>query len=61
QVGDAKTRGEKAWVPVTCTDGTHTWTITYIMRDDQERGDDRWRIDDIQDVRGMLLSETLRE
>ncbi|HYW30228.1 MAG TPA: hypothetical protein VE869_01895, partial [Gemmatimonas sp.] len=39
QVGDAKTRGEKAWVPVTCTDGTNTWTITYIMRDDQERGD----------------------
>lgn len=60
RVGDAKVRSEKAWVPVTCTDGTNTWTITYIMRDDQERGDDDWRIDDIQDVRGMLLSETLK-
>lgn len=60
QIGDAKVRAEKAWVPVTCSDGTNTWTITYIMRDDQERGDDRWRIDDVQDVRGMLLSEALR-
>jgi hypothetical protein len=60
QIGDAKVRAEKAWVPVTCTDGANTWTITYLMRNDQERGDDRWRIDDIQDVRGMLLSEVLR-
>lgn len=60
QIGDAKVRAEKAWVPVTCTDGNTTWTITYLMRNDQERGDDRWRIDDVQDVRGRLLSETLR-
>lgn len=60
-VGDAKVRAEKAWVPVTFSDGERTWTITYLMRDDQERNDDRWRIDDIEDRRGMRLSEVLRQ
>lgn len=59
-VGKAKVRVEKAWVPVTFTDGRNTWTITYLMRNDQERNDDRWRIDDIEDVRGMLLSKVLK-
>ncbi len=59
-VGDAKVRSEKAWVPVDFSDGTNSWTITYLLRNDQERNDDRWRIDDIQDVRGMLLSEVLK-
>ncbi len=59
-VGDAKVRAEKAWVPVTFSDGERTWTITYLLRDDQERNDDRWRIDDIEDRRGMRLSEVLR-
>ena len=60
-VGKAKVRSEKAWVPVTFTDGTNRWTTTYILRNDQERGDDRWRLDDIEDVRGMLLSKILKE
>lgn len=59
-VGDGKVRVEKAWVPVTFTDGRNQWTITYLLRNDQERNDERWRIDDIQDVRGMLLSEVLK-
>ncbi len=61
RVGDAKVRSEKAWVPVTFQDGRNEWTITYLLRNDQERGDDRWRIDDIQDVRGMLLSQVLKK
>lgn len=60
-VGDAKVRAEKAWVPVQFTDGTNDWTVTYLMRNDQERNDDRWRIDDIEDRRGMLLSSVLRK
>ena len=60
-VGDAKVRSEKAWVPVKFSDGRNSWTITYLMRNDQERNDDRWRIDDIQDVRGMLLTNVLKE
>jgi hypothetical protein len=60
-IGDAKVRAEKAWVPVTFTDGERSWTITYLLRNDQERNDDRWRIDDIQDVRGMLLTEVLKK
>jgi hypothetical protein len=60
-LGDAKVRGEKAWVPVTFSDGERSWTITYLLRDDQERNDDRWRIDDIEDRRGMRLSEVLRQ
>lgn len=60
-VGDAKVRAEKAWVPVTFSDGERSWTITYLLRDDQERNDDRWRIDDIEDRRGMRLSEVLRQ
>lgn len=60
-VGDAKVRAEKAWVPVTFSDGRNSWTITYLMRSDQERNDDDWRIDDIEDVRGMLLSKVLKE
>jgi hypothetical protein len=60
-VGDAKVRAEKAWVPVTFSDGERRWTITYLLRDDQERNDDRWRIDDIEDRRGMRLSEVLRQ
>jgi hypothetical protein len=60
-VGDAKVRSEKAWVPVAFSDGQINWTITYLLRNDQERNDDRWRIDDIQDVRGMLLSEVLKK
>lgn len=60
-VGKAKVRSEKAWVPVNFTDGRNSWTITYLMRNDQERNDDDWRIDDIEDVRGMLLSKVLKE
>ena len=60
QVGDAKVRAEKAWVPVSFSDGANDWTITYLVRNDQERNDDDWLIDDIQDVRGMLLSEVLK-
>ncbi len=60
RVGDAKVRSEKAWVPVNFSDGTNDWTITYLLRNDQERNDDRWRIDDIQDVRGMLLTDALK-
>ena len=60
-VGDAKVRAEKAWAPVTFREGSTEWTITYLLRNDQERNDDRWRIDDIQDVRGMLLSEVLKK
>lgn len=60
-VGKAKVRSERAWVPVTFTDGTNRWTTTYLLRSDQERGDDRWRLDDIEDVRGMLLSKVLKE
>lgn len=60
-VGDAKVRSEKAWVPVKFSDGTNEWTITYLLRNDQERNDERWRIDDIQDRRGMLLSEVLKK
>lgn len=59
-VGNAKIRSEKAWVPVNFTDGRNNWTITYLMRNDQERNDDDWRIDDIQDVRGMLLTAVLK-
>lgn len=60
-VGKAKVRVEKAWVPVSFTDGRNEWTITYLMRNDQERSDDTWRIDDIQDVRGMLLTDALKK
>ncbi|MCC6430460.1 MAG: hypothetical protein IT354_06090 [Gemmatimonadaceae bacterium] len=60
-IGKVKVRVEKAWVPVTFTDGTNRWTVTYLLRNDQERGDDRWRLDDIEDVRGMLLSKVLRD
>jgi hypothetical protein len=60
-IGKARVRSEKASVPVTFTDGTNRWTVTYLLRNDQERGDDRWRLDDIEDVRGMLLSRILRE
>ncbi|MBC8086034.1 MAG: hypothetical protein H7Z40_02115 [Phycisphaerae bacterium] len=60
-VGDAKVRSEKAWVPVSFSDGTNQWTITYLLRNDQERNDDRWRIDDIQDRRGMLLTDALKK
>ena len=59
--GKARVRSEKAWVPVTFTDGTNSWTVTYMLRNDQERGDDRWRLDDIEDVHGMLLSKILRD
>lgn len=60
-VGDAKVRSEKAWVPVKFSDGQNTWSITYLMRNDQERNDDRWRIDDIEDRRGMLLTTLLKK
>lgn len=60
-VGDAKVRSEKAWVPVRLTDGRSTWTITYLMRNDQERNDDDWRIDDIEDVRGMSFTALLKK
>lgn len=60
-VGDGKVRVEKAWVPVNFNDGRNSWTTTYVMRNDQERNDDTWRIDDIQDVRGMLLSDVLKK
>lgn len=60
-LGDAKVRAEKAWVPVTFRDGTRSWTITYLLRNDQERNDDRWRIDDIEDRLGMRLSEVLKK
>lgn len=60
-VGEAKVRSQKAWVPVRFSDGRNSWTITYLMRNDQERHDDHWRIDDIQDARGMLLTNVLKE
>ena len=60
-VGKAKVRSEKAWVPVQFSDGANEWTITYLLRNDQERNDERWRIDDIQDRRGMLLTEVLKK
>lgn len=60
-IGKAKVRSEKAWVPVSFSDGNNEWTITYLLRNDQERNDERWRIDDIQDVRGMLLLEVLKK
>lgn len=60
-VGDAKVRSEKAWAPVTVREGANEWTMTYLLRNDQERNDDRWRIDDIQDVRGTSFSETLKK
>jgi hypothetical protein len=60
-IGKVKVRVEKAWVPITFTDGRNSWTVTYLLRNDQERGDDRWRLDDIEDVRGMLLSKVLRD
>ena len=60
-VGDAKVRSEKAWVPVKFTDGSREWTVTYLLRNDQERNDDRWKIDDIQDRTGALLSKVLRQ
>ena len=60
-VGDARVRSEKAWVPIKFSDGRNSWTITYLMRNDQERNDDDWLIDDIEDVRGMLLSKVLKE
>lgn len=59
-VGDAKVRGEKAWVSVLFSNGSSEWTLVYLLRNDQERNDERWRIDDIQDRRGMLLSAVLR-
>ena len=59
-VGKAKVRVEKAWVPVDFSDGRNRWAITYLMRNDQERNDDRCRIDDIEDVRGMLLTKVLQ-
>ncbi len=46
---------------MTFSDGERSWTITYLLRNDQERNDDRWRMDDIQDVRGMLLTDVLRK
>lgn len=60
-VGDAKVRSEKAWVPVQFTDGSRQWTVTYLLRNDQERNDDRWKIDDIEDRTGALLSKVLRQ
>lgn len=60
-IGDPKVRVEKAWVPVKFSDGRNSWTITFLLRNDQERNDDRWRIDDIQDVRGMFLSDVLKK
>ena len=60
-VSNGKVRSEKASVPVSFTDGRNSWTITYLMRNDQERNDFDWRIDDIEDVRGMLLTKVLKE
>lgn len=60
-VGDAKVRVEKAWVPVGFTDGSNNWTVTYLMRNDQERNDERWRLDDIQDRTGLLLTAALKK
>ena len=60
-IGKAKVRSEKAWVPVTFTEGGNQWITTYLLRNDQERNDERWRIDDIQDVRGMLLTDALKK
>lgn len=60
-VGDAKVRSEKAWAPVSIRENANEWTMTYVLRNDQERNDDRWRIDDIQDVRGNRFSETLKK
>ncbi|MBC7898327.1 MAG: DUF3828 domain-containing protein [Cytophagaceae bacterium] len=59
-VGDARVRSEKAWVPVQFTDGSRQWTVTYLLRNDQERNDDRWKIDDIEDRTGLLLSKALQ-
>jgi len=60
-IGDARVRVEKAWVPVRFSDGVNEWTLTYLLRNDLERNDERWYIDDIQDRRGMLLSQVLRK
>lgn len=60
-VGDAKVRSEKAWVPVKLSDGKNSWSITYVMRNDQERNDDRWRIDDIEDRLGLSLMAVLKK
>lgn len=60
-VGNAKVRSEKAWVPANFSDGQSQWTITYLMRNDQENHDSSWRIDDIQDRRGMLLTDVMRK
>ncbi len=60
-VGDVRVRSEKAWVTVQFSDGADTWIMTYLLRNDLERKDDRWYIDDIQDRRGMLLSAVLRK
>ncbi len=60
-IGDARVRVEKAWVPVRFSDGTNEWTLTYLLRNDLERNDERWYIDDIEDRRGMLLSRILRK
>lgn len=60
-IGDARVRVEKAWVPVRFSDGTNEWTLTYLLRNDLERNDERWYIDDIEDRRGMLLSQVLRK
>ncbi|MHB1327187.1 MAG: YqhG/Tai3 family protein [Gemmatimonadales bacterium] len=60
-VGDARVRVEKARVPVQFSDGENEWTLTYLLRNDLERNDERWYIDDIEDRRGMLLSRVLRK
>lgn len=60
-IGDARVRVEKARVPVRFSDGTNEWTLTYLLRNDLERNDERWYIDDIEDRRGMLLSQVLRK
>lgn len=60
-VGEAKIRTPKAWVPVNLSDGRNTWSITYILRNDQERNDDDWRIDDIEDRTGMSLAALLKK
>jgi hypothetical protein len=58
-IGDARVRAEKAWVPVRMSDGSSSWTLTYHLRNDQERNDERWRIHDVEDRRGMLLTDAL--
>lgn len=60
-IGDARVRVEKAWVPVRFSDGVNEWTLTYLLRNDLERNSERWYIDDIEDRRGMLLSQVLRK